>query len=83
MVPGLRANEIGACVTMSASILVDLRSGRLTGTTVEADGEAQGDAGFACEGGAVSLSKSSEDVLKETVTRLAITGGSGPESKCS
>lgn len=70
-VPGFWMAGMETRVSMAASIVVDGRSGRLLGTTVEGDGEAQADAGVACEGGAASLSRSAEDALKETVTRLA------------
>ncbi|KAB2710053.1 hypothetical protein F9K80_10660 [Brucella intermedia] len=70
LVPGLWTAGMETSVEISASITVDGPSGRLLGTTVSGNGNAQADAGFACEGGAKSLAESAEKAMKETLGRL-------------
>jgi hypothetical protein len=58
-------------VEVVASIAVDGRGQRLLGSTVSGNGRGQGSAGFACDGGAASLTQASEQALRQTLTRLA------------
>ncbi|ANG97747.1 hypothetical protein A8A54_15410 [Brucella pseudogrignonensis] len=70
VVPGFWSAGMDTNVEISASITVDGVNGRLLGTTVSGNGNAQTDAGFACEGGAKSLAGSAEKAMKETLGRL-------------
>lgn len=70
VVPGFWSAGMETNVEISASITVDGINGRLLGTTVSGNGNAQTDAGFACEGGAKSLAGSAEKAMKETLGRL-------------
>ncbi|MER8867966.1 hypothetical protein NKI19_30460 [Mesorhizobium sp. M0751] len=70
VVPGFWSAGIETDVDLVASIIVDGRNGRLLGSTVEGQGNAQGDAGVLCEGGAKSLTESAEKALKQAVGRL-------------
>ncbi|MFK4823747.1 hypothetical protein ACI0FM_02950 [Paenochrobactrum sp. BZR 588] len=70
LVPGLWSAGVETNVDIAASITVDGQNGRLLGTTVSGDGNSQSDAGFACEGGAKSLTQSAEQAMKETLGRL-------------
>lgn len=70
VVPGFWSASIETEVEIAASITVDGLGGRLLGTTVSGDGKAQGDAGFACQGGAKSLTNSAEEAMKEVLGRL-------------
>ncbi|RCS21434.1 hypothetical protein DUT91_24130 [Phyllobacterium salinisoli] len=70
VVPGFWTAGMDTNVELAASITVDGIGGRLLGTTVSGDGNAQTDAGFACEGGAKSLTQSAEQAMKETLGRL-------------
>lgn len=70
LVPGFWSAGMETSVEIAASITVDGVGGRLLGTTVSGNGNAQSDAGFACEGGAKSLTQSAEKALKETLGRL-------------
>lgn len=58
---------------LTASITVDGREGRLVGRTVEADEEAQGSSGFACEGTAEVLSDSAQGAMENLMGRLGET----------
>lgn len=70
VVPGFWTMGMETDVEMVASITVDGQSGRLLGTTVSGNGNAQGDAGAFCEGGAKVLTDSAEKSMKQTVTKL-------------
>lgn len=70
VVPGFWTAGMETEVEIAASITVDGPTGRLLGTTVSGNGTAQGEAGFACEGGAKSLTQSAEQAMKETLGRL-------------
>jgi hypothetical protein len=70
VVPGFWTAGMETEVEIAASITVDGPSGRLLGTTVSGNGNGQGDAGFACEGGAKTLTQSAEQAMKETLGRL-------------
>lgn len=70
VVPGFWVAGMETEVEIAASITVDGPAGRLLGSTVSGNGNAQGDAGFACEGGAQSLTQSAEKAMKETLGRL-------------
>ncbi|MCR5859756.1 hypothetical protein [Mesorhizobium sp. J428] len=70
VVPGFWTAGMETQVELVGSIVVDGRKGRLLGTTVSGDGNAQSNAGLACEGGAASLVQSAEDAMKEVVGRL-------------
>lgn len=70
VVPGLWVAGMETEVQMAASIVVDGRNGRLLGSTVGGDGNAQGDAGGFCEGGAKALTTSAEKAMKQVVGRL-------------
>ena len=70
VVPGFWSAGMETEVEISASVTVDGLGGRLLGTTVSGDGSSQTDAGFACQGGAKSLTQSAEQAMKETLERL-------------
>ncbi|MCK9552250.1 hypothetical protein [Aquamicrobium sp.] len=70
VVPGFWTAGMETEVELAASIVVDGRSGRLLGSTVGGNGNAQGDAGGFCEGGAKALVQSAEKAMKEAVGRL-------------
>jgi hypothetical protein len=70
VVPGFWTAGMDTEVNISASVTVDGLGGRLLGTTVSGDGKSQGDAGFACEGGAKALSHAAELAMKEVLGRL-------------
>lgn len=70
VVPGFWQAGMETEVQMAASITVDGRNGRLLGSTVGGEGNAQGDAGGFCEGGAKALTDSAEKALKQAVGRL-------------
>ncbi|SFU22517.1 hypothetical protein [Mesorhizobium sp. YR577] len=70
VVPGFWAAGMETEVELVASITVDGRSGRLLGSTVSGNGNAQGDAGGFCEGGAKALVESAEKAMKQSVGRL-------------
>ncbi|TWG53549.1 hypothetical protein [Aminobacter sp. J44] len=70
VVPGFWVAGMETDVELVASITVDGRHGRLLGSTVAGDGNAQGDAGGFCEGGAAALVQAAEGALKESVGRL-------------
>lgn len=70
VVPGFWQAGMDGEVEIAASIIVDGPKGRLLGTTVSGDGNAQTGAGGFCEGGANSLVQSSEQAMKEVVGRL-------------
>jgi hypothetical protein len=70
VVPGFWTAGMETEVQLSASIVVDGPKGRLLGSTVAGEGNAQGDAGAFCEGGAKALTDSAEKALKQTVGRL-------------
>jgi hypothetical protein len=58
-------------VLIVASVTVDGLNGRLFGQTVEGQGVSDADAGFACEGGAKSLSDSAATATRDTVRKVA------------
>lgn len=70
VVPGFWVAGMETEVEVVASITVDGRSGRLLGSTVSGNGNAQGDAGGFCEGGAKALVESAEKAMKQSVGRL-------------
>ncbi|MFC6486910.1 hypothetical protein [Nitratireductor sp. GCM10026969] len=70
VVPGFWVAGMETEVELAASIVVDGRRGRLLGTTVGGDGNAQGTAGGFCEGGSAALTEAAEQAVKETVGRL-------------
>jgi hypothetical protein len=70
VVPGFWVPGMETEVEVVASITVDGRNGRLLGTTVSGNGNAQGDAGGFCEGGAKALVDSAEKAMKQAVGRL-------------
>ncbi|MHC1550956.1 hypothetical protein [Phyllobacterium sp. K27] len=70
VVPGFWVMGMETDVEVVASITVDGQSGRLLGTTVSGSGNAQGDAGGFCEGGAKVLTDSAEKSMKQVVTKL-------------
>lgn len=73
VVPGFWQAGMETEVQMAASITVDGRNGRLLGSTVGGDGNAQADAGGFCEGGAKALTQSAEKAMKQAVGRLGET----------
>lgn len=70
VVPGFWTAGMETEVEIAASITVDGRNGRLLGTTVAGEGNAQGEAGGLCEGGAKVLVDSAEKAMKQVVGRL-------------
>lgn len=70
VVPGFWTANMESDVEIVASITVDGRSGRLLGTTVSGRGNAQGDAGALCEGGATSLAGAASDAMRMALTRI-------------
>lgn len=70
VVPGFWVAGMETEVEVVTSITVDGRNGRLLGSTVSGDGNAQGDAGGFCEGGAKALVESAEKAMKQAVGRL-------------
>lgn len=70
VVPGFWVAGMETQVEIASSVVVDGRKGRLLGTTVSGDGNAQGSAGGFCEGGAKALVESAEQAMKEVVGRL-------------
>lgn len=70
VVPGFWTAGMETEVELAASIVVDGRNGRLLGSTVGGNGNAQGEAGGFCEGGAKALVQSAEKAMKEAVGRL-------------
>lgn len=70
VVPGFWSAGIDTQVEIVASVTVDGFNGRLLGSTVSGNGNAQSDAGVFCEGGAKSLTQSAEDAMKQTLGRL-------------
>lgn len=70
VVPGFWTASVESAVEMSASITVDGKDGRLLGSTVAGEGNAQGNVGSFCDGGAKALTESAEKSLKQTVGRL-------------
>lgn len=69
-VPGFWSANIVTEVRISASVVVDGRSGRLFGQTVDGDGKGDADAGSFCSGGSVSLSQASEEAMRITMRRI-------------
>lgn len=67
---GFWSQEARVETELTASVTVDGRDGRLLGRTVEADEEAQGSAGFACEGTADVLSASAQGAMENLMGRL-------------
>jgi hypothetical protein len=70
VVPGFWSGNIVTEVRISASVIVDGRTGRLFGQTVDGDGKGDADVGTFCSGGSVSLSKASEDAMRITMRRI-------------
>ncbi|HBF28518.1 hypothetical protein [Rhizobium sp.] len=70
VVPGFWQAGMETSVEVSASIVVDGPNGRLLGTTVSGNADAQTSAGAFCEGGANSLIQAAEGAMKEVVGRL-------------
>lgn len=70
VVPGFWQAGMETEVELAASITVDGRNGRLLGSTVGGDGNAQGDAGGFCEGGAKAMTDAAEKAMKQAVGRL-------------
>lgn len=70
---GLFSSEARVETELTASITVDGLEGRLLGRTVEADEDAQGSAGFACEGTADVLAESSQGAMENLMGRLGET----------
>lgn len=70
VVPGFWTAGMETEAQLTAGITVDGRSGRLLGSTVAGEGNAQGDAGAFCAGGAAALTQSAEKAMKQAVGRL-------------
>jgi hypothetical protein len=57
-------------VVIIASVYADGPRGRLFGTTVEGQGIADAEGGFACEGGAKSLIDASSTAMRDNVRKI-------------
>jgi len=69
-VPGAFGSSITVDVTITASVAVDGRSGRLFGKTLEAHGSAQGSGGFACSNGGQILRSAAEKAQKNLIRKI-------------
>ena len=78
VLPGFWSANIRTDIALTSSVTVDGRRGRLFGQTVEGTGTADTEAGFACEGGAKSVSQSASDAMRDNVRRLAEGIGNSP-----
>jgi len=69
-VPGLMMATISVDVTITASVAVDGRGGRVFGKTLEAHGSAQSPAGMACANGAQALREAAEKAQKNLIRKI-------------
>jgi hypothetical protein len=69
-VPGFWSASADANVELSASLTVDGHDGRLLGTTGEGAGNAQGEAGMYCGGGATTIGQATEKAVKQLLGQL-------------
>jgi len=69
-IPGFWSSTADANVSLSANLAVDGAEGRLLGTTAEGFGNAQGDAGQACGGGANALGEATEKAMRQLFGQL-------------
>lgn len=68
--PGFMTANMATEVRITASATVDGSGGRQFGQTFEGLGKADSGAGFACEGGAESMRRSTEAALKDVVRKI-------------
>ena len=68
--PGFWTASMDTKATVIASVTVDGPNGRLFGQTVEGQGFATGDAGFACEGGAKALAQAAAQGMGDTMRKI-------------
>ncbi len=68
--PGFWSASMTARVEIVASVTVDGPPGRLLGTTVEGDGQAEGEAGLACEGGSKAFAAATELALRDITRKI-------------
>ena len=68
--PGFWMASTYTQATIIATITVDGPNGRLFGQTVEGQGFATGDAGFACEGGAKALAQAAAQGMGNTMRKI-------------
>lgn len=78
VIPGFMSSTMRTRVELATAVIVDGRRGRLLGKTVDGDAEADGQAGFACEGGSKSLADAAGEAMRENVRALAETLGNAP-----
>jgi len=71
LIPGFWSNSVDAEVELAVSIVVNGINGRLLGTTVSEDGEAEAAAGGFCEGATDALGEAAGDSMKNTLERVA------------
>lgn len=79
-------SQLAAEVGLTASVLVDDRSGRALGATVVAEGEAVADAGSDCSGGTVAIERAMGEALEELSRQIGdrianssrLRGGASP-----
>lgn len=69
--PGFWSSDVDAEVELVASITVDGRSGRLLGTTVSEDGDAEAPLGGLCGGGAPALGEAASNAIEALLERVA------------
>ena len=67
---GFWSASMDATVVIIASVSVDGRSGRLLGSSVEGQGRANAEAGFACSGGAKSLEDAAGQSMTDTLRKI-------------
>ncbi|MBB98298.1 MAG: hypothetical protein CML67_01990 [Rhodobacteraceae bacterium] len=78
VVPGFWSANIRTNLSLTSAVTVDGRKGRLFGQTVEGSGTSDMEAGFACEGGAKSLTAAASDAMRDNVRRVAEGIGNSP-----
>lgn len=69
-IPGLVTASVSADVTITASVAVDGRGGRLFGKTLEGHGSAQSPAGLACGNGNQALREAAEKAQKNLIRKI-------------
>jgi hypothetical protein len=67
---GLWTGSFAAEITLSASVTVDGKSGRLFGKTIEASGRADGPIGFMCAGGELVVRNAAETAQKNLLRKI-------------
>ncbi|ADZ70082.1 hypothetical protein [Polymorphum gilvum] len=71
VIPGFFTSAMRTRVELATAVTVDGRRGRLLGVTVDGDAEADGEAGFACEGGSRALAEAAGQAMRDNLRAVA------------